>query len=92
MTITLSRLLTVLAAVLLAAGCASKPRQFMPTPVLYQETGTVSAVVEPDDEIRGGSTDVDLLFIADRAPETAPESTLPMARPDPDPLPSARLG
>jgi type IV pilus biogenesis protein CpaD/CtpE len=31
--------LVLLTAALLLAGCASKPRQLMPTPLLYQQPG-----------------------------------------------------
>jgi hypothetical protein len=37
----------VLAAALLVAGCASKPRQLMPTPVLYQEPTTFALFEQP---------------------------------------------
>jgi esterase/lipase superfamily enzyme len=66
----------ILAIALLVAGCASKPRQLMPTPVLYQAPSTLS-VVEPSARATRRSTAVDLLYITDRAPETDPESTLP---------------
>jgi esterase/lipase superfamily enzyme len=69
--------LAVLAvAALLAAGCASKPRQLMPTPVVYQAPGGEPVVTLPAEQ-RGHSTDVDLLYITDRAPQTDPESDLP---------------
>jgi hypothetical protein len=66
----------LLAAALLIAGCVSKPRQLMPTPVLYQEPSSAPVVAQPEED-RFGSTDVDLLYITDRGPETDPESTLP---------------
>ena len=66
----------LLSAVILIAGCASKPRQLMPTPLLYQAPGSISAVVKHE-ESRGSSTDVDLLYITNRARETEPESILP---------------
>jgi esterase/lipase superfamily enzyme len=66
----------LLAAALLITGCASKPRQLMPTPVLYQEPSAIPVVAQPEGD-RFGSTDVDLLYITDRAPETSPESALP---------------
>jgi len=66
----------VFAAVLLTTGCASKPRQLMPTPVIYQEPSAVQVFERPREE-RGTSTDVDLFYITDRGPETNPESTLP---------------
>ena len=71
----------ILAIALLVAGCASKPRQLMPTPVLYQAPSTLApstlSVVEPSARTTRRSTAVDLLYITDRAPETDPESTLP---------------
>ena len=68
--------LALLSAVLIIAGCASKPRQLMPTPLIYQDAGSVSAVVQHE-ESRGSSTDVDLLYITNRARESDPESVLP---------------
>ena len=67
--------LVLLSAVLLLAGCASKPRQLMPTPLLYQQPGGETLFEQPREVL--GSTDVDLLFITDRGAETDPESTLP---------------
>ena len=60
----------------IATGCASKPRQLMPTPALYQEPSSVPVFDQPL-EARSGDTAVDLLYITDRGPETEPESTLP---------------
>jgi esterase/lipase superfamily enzyme len=71
-----SNLAVLAVAALLAAGCASKPRQLMPTPVVYQEPGGEPLLTQPS-ELRGASTDVDLLYITDRGPETDPESDLP---------------
>jgi esterase/lipase superfamily enzyme len=65
-----------LAATILVAGCASKPRQLMPTPVIYQAPSTLSVFERPLEQ-RDASTDVDLLYITDRGPETDRESTLP---------------
>jgi len=48
----------------------------MPTPVLYQEPSTISVIEQPE-ELLAASTDVDLLYITDRAPETDSKSTLP---------------
>jgi esterase/lipase superfamily enzyme len=48
----------------------------MPTPVLYQQPGAMPVITQPQ-EARASSTDVDLLYITDRAPETDAESTLP---------------
>ncbi len=60
----------------LTTGCASTPRQLMPTPVVYQEPGGEPVLTLPA-ELRGASTDVDLLYITDRAPESDPNSDLP---------------
>lgn len=76
MAATRTRLTTALVAAVLVLGCASKPRQLMPTPVVYQQPGGVARVVQSP-ETRGGSTDVDLLYITDRGAETDPEGTLP---------------
>ena len=48
----------------------------MPTPLIYQDPASISAVVKHE-ESRGSSTDVDLLYITNRARETEPESILP---------------
>lgn len=37
-----------LAAAFLVAGCASKPRQLMPTPLIYQEPSSISVVEQPE--------------------------------------------
>lgn len=70
-----------LAVAALSTGCASPPRQLMPTPLLYQGThyGTVSETVVPRriQDLQGEATDVDLLYVTDRGPETDPESDLP---------------
>lgn len=66
----------ILAVAGLLAGCVSKPRELMPTPVIYQQPGGQPVVTLPA-AARGASTDVDLLYITDRAPETDPESELP---------------
>jgi len=63
-------------AALLSTGCATQPRQLMPTPVVYQEPGGEPVLTLPA-ELRGGSTDVDLLYITDRGPETAQEGDSP---------------
>jgi esterase/lipase superfamily enzyme len=62
-------------AILMIGGCASKPRQLMPTPALYQQPSTVPVFAQPR-EARGDDTAVDLLYITNRGPETDPESTL----------------
>jgi hypothetical protein len=76
MAIARDRRLALLATALVVAGCASKPRQLMPTPVIYQEPSALRLFEQPRPE-RGTSTGVDLLYITDRGPETDPESTLP---------------
>jgi esterase/lipase superfamily enzyme len=65
-----------LLGLLLLAGCASKPRQLMPTPVVYQEPGGMPVLTLPA-ESRSATTAVDLLYITDRATETDPASDLP---------------
>jgi esterase/lipase superfamily enzyme len=72
-------ILVLAVTALVTVGCASKPRQLMPTPVVYQEPGGEPVVTQPA-ELRGSSTDVDLLYITDRAPETDPESDLPFGQ------------
>ena len=57
------------------AGCATPPRQLMPTPVIYERPGGPPVFAAPRET--AGSTDVDLFYITDRGPETNPESTLP---------------
>jgi esterase/lipase superfamily enzyme len=71
-----NRWLAVITVALLVAGCASKPRQLMPTPLLYQQPSTIPAVVRAV-QAQGSSTGVDLLYVTDRGPETDPESGLP---------------
>ena len=68
-------LLGILLAILLIGGCATRARQLMPTPALYQLPGG-QPVFDRSQESRQ-SPDLDLLFITDRAPETESESTLP---------------
>jgi len=73
------RLLAPVPAVLAAVsflGCASEAYRLMPTPVVYQAPSTVPVILNPM-EVHGSSTDVDLLYITDRGPETEPESNLP---------------
>lgn len=70
------RLIVLAVISLLAVGCASKPRQLMPTPVVYQQPGGEPVVTLPA-EVRSASTDVDLLYLTDRAPQADPESDLP---------------
>lgn len=71
-----STLLAVLAAAVTVSGCATEAYRLMPTPVLYQETSSAQVPLQPI-AVRRSSTDVDLLYITDRGPETDAESTLP---------------
>ncbi len=73
----LRRTLTLLVvSLLLMAGCASKPRQLMPTPVVYQTPGGEPVMTLPV-EARSATTGVDLLYVTDRVPQTDPDSDLP---------------
>lgn len=63
--------LAVLVVVLLG-GCATGARQLMPTPTLYQLPDG-QPVLDPAKEV-GQSPDLDLLYITDRAPQTAAEA------------------
>jgi esterase/lipase superfamily enzyme len=65
---------TVLAAFLIG-GCATGARHLMPTPALYRLPGGQQVLDLPQESWQ--SPDLDLLFITDRAPETAPGRTLP---------------
>ncbi|MCU0836780.1 MAG: alpha/beta hydrolase [Chromatiaceae bacterium] len=62
---------TVLAAGLVA-GCASGPRQLMPTPTLYQLPDGQPVFERAKDAQR--TSNVDLLYITDRAPQTEAET------------------
>jgi esterase/lipase superfamily enzyme len=62
----------LLCALLPLAGCATKPRELMPTPVLYQLPGGRPVFALPQGA--RPSPDLDLLFITDRAPPTPAES------------------
>jgi esterase/lipase superfamily enzyme len=66
------RLPTLLAALLLA-GCATPARQLMPTPSLYRQPGGVPVFAST--AIQAHSTDVDLLYVTDRGPETTENGT-----------------
>ena len=63
--------LAVLVVVLLG-GCATGARQLMPTPTLYQLPGG-QPVFDQAKEV-GQRPDLDLLYITDRAPQTAAEA------------------
>ena len=51
-------LVMVLAFPAMVVGCASKPRQLMPTPLIYQEPSALNVFEQPREE-RGASTDMD---------------------------------
>jgi esterase/lipase superfamily enzyme len=61
----------VLVAVLLG-GCASGARELMPTPTLYQQPGGQRVFAESS--AAQPSPDLDLLYVTDRAPQTAAEA------------------
>ena len=65
----------VAAAAIALGGCAGKVRELMPAPAIK---GTLVGLAHSSEvpEARRRS-DVDLLFITDRAPETAPDAELP---------------
>jgi esterase/lipase superfamily enzyme len=56
-------------------GCATKPRQLMPTPVLYQEPN--GPALFEDIAVQRQRPEVDLLFITNRAPDENSESDFP---------------
>ena len=59
-------------AVLLLIGCSSAPK-LMPPPNIYAGGGSYPESSVPSDL---KSTEVDLLFVTDRAPETSTDGTL----------------
>ncbi len=63
----------VLLGAILIGGCATSARQLMPTPVLYQLPGGQPVFDRATETPQRPSTDLDLLFITDRAPPTAAE-------------------
>jgi esterase/lipase superfamily enzyme len=65
--------LSLLLAVTLIGGCASTARELMPTPTLYQLPGGQPVFDRAATPQQRQSTDLDLLFITDRAPPTAAE-------------------
>ncbi|MEY6432819.1 alpha/beta hydrolase [Thioalkalicoccus limnaeus] len=65
----------LLLSVLLIAGCATKPRELMPTPVVYQAPNGQPLIARADSIAT--TPDLDLLFITNRAVETDAESPLP---------------
>jgi esterase/lipase superfamily enzyme len=70
----LIRAAVVAVVVALLSGCASGPRQLMPTPTLYQLPGGQPVFDLPKTD--HPSPDLDLLFITDRAPQTEAEAEL----------------
>jgi esterase/lipase superfamily enzyme len=60
----------VLVLALLLGGCASGPRELMPTPLLYRAPGGLPVFERPV----SGSTEVDLVYITDRGPPDATEA------------------
>jgi esterase/lipase superfamily enzyme len=56
-------------------GCATKPRELMPTPIIYDQPSAQAVFDEVPPDRR--TTDVDLLYITDRAPDQSPEAELP---------------
>lgn len=58
------------------SGCTSKARPLMPTPAIYQ-TGTGGITLFAQTPRARRTAEVELLYLTDRAPETAPESDLP---------------
>lgn len=69
-----SKSLILLAGGLTLAGCATSPRQLMPTPLLYRQPGGVPVFSEPVNQ-RG--TDLEFLFITDRGPERTSRGEIP---------------
>jgi esterase/lipase superfamily enzyme len=67
------KLMSLLVALLLLAGCATPARQLMPTPALYRQPGGVP--VFESTAVQRHSTDVDLLYVTDRGPETTADGT-----------------
>ena len=67
------KLPTLLAALLLLGGCATPARQLMPTPALYRQPGGVPVFASTS--VQRHSTDVDLLYVTDRGPETTEDGT-----------------
>lgn len=66
------RLPITLITLLLVGGCATKPRELMPTPLVYQETGGPPLFERRVAE----SPSVDLLYITDRGEPAAEEADL----------------
>jgi esterase/lipase superfamily enzyme len=64
------------ASALVIAGCASKPRQLMPTPLVYQQPGGDAVITTPAENL-SSSTDINLLYITDRGKNSDPALDLP---------------
>jgi esterase/lipase superfamily enzyme len=62
-------------AAAILSGCATPERELMPTPALVDQRAAHAMFSETPPERR--TTDVDLLFITDRAPDTSPDAALP---------------
>lgn len=66
----------LLVGLLFITGCAKTARPLMPTPVLYQtKAGGKALFANTHPERR--TAELELLYITNRAPETAPDSDLP---------------
>ncbi|RKT47536.1 alpha/beta hydrolase [Thiocapsa rosea] len=65
----------VMLTVAVISGCATKPRQLMPTPLVYQEPN--GQVLFEKIAASQQRPEVDLLFITNRAAQDDPESRLP---------------
>jgi esterase/lipase superfamily enzyme len=68
------RLSAYLLVVLVSVGCATKPRQLMPTPTLYHAPNGQTLFDRVPVELQ--RPELDLLFITNRAAEDDPESSL----------------
>jgi esterase/lipase superfamily enzyme len=68
-------ILLILAGTIVLGGCATKLRELMPTPKIYPLPAAQTIFDEVPPERR--KSNVDLLYITDRAPEEDPEAELP---------------
>ncbi|MBK1701682.1 hypothetical protein CKO22_12350 [Thiococcus pfennigii] len=66
------RIPAVVILVLVVGGCATKPRELMPTPLIYEQPGGKPLFDRPTER----STAVDLLYITDRGEPTPEEAAL----------------
>jgi esterase/lipase superfamily enzyme len=64
-----ARLLALAAILILGAGCASKGRPLMPTPLVYQRADAPALFTAPTSR----SATLDLLYLTDRGPPTKEE-------------------